>query len=285
MNYLVIHHARCADGLAAALAIARWFDMRSEAGDEIEFFAGDYNAPPPNVAGKTVFLVDFSYRADVVRCMLAQAESVTILDHHKSALLDLQPLFEEGLQGAFDLEHSGCIVAWRWAFGEATPPRLFLHIEDRDLWRFELPHTREIIAWLTSFPYGLEVWDALVDEFEREGDTSALIQGRAILRKHDKDVAELVALTKQRIVLSGHDVPAANLPPTMASDAGHLLAPGEPFAAIFWADAKGLNISLRSDEGGLDVSMIAQLYGGGGHKRAAGFSLPGWEGHVSGALR
>lgn len=277
MNYLVIYHARCADGLAAALAMARWFNAHCEAGDEIEFVAGDYNAPPPDVTGKTVFLVDFSYKADVVRSLLAQAESVTVLDHHKSALLDLQPLFEEGLQGTFDLEHSGCMVAWRWAFGEATPPRLFLHIEDRDLWRFALPHTREVIAWLTSFPYDLGVWDTLVEEFDREGDTAALIQGRAILRKHDKDVAELVALTKQRIVLSGHDVPAANLPPTMASDAGHLLAAGEPFAAVFWADEHGTNFSLRSDENGLDVSTIAQLYGGGGHKHAAGFRLPGWE--------
>jgi nanoRNase/pAp phosphatase (c-di-AMP/oligoRNAs hydrolase) len=32
--------------------------------------------------------------------------------------------------------------------------------------------------------------------------------------------------------------------------------------------------SLRSTEEGLDVSEIAKLYGGGGHKHAAGFKVP-----------
>ena len=29
--------------------------------------------------------------------------------------------------------------------------------------------------------------------------------------------------------------------------------------------------NLRSNTGGVDVSMIAEYYGGGGHERAAGF--------------
>jgi nanoRNase/pAp phosphatase (c-di-AMP/oligoRNAs hydrolase) len=32
--------------------------------------------------------------------------------------------------------------------------------------------------------------------------------------------------------------------------------------------------SLRSKEGGEDVSIIAAKFGGGGHKHAAGFSVP-----------
>ena len=32
--------------------------------------------------------------------------------------------------------------------------------------------------------------------------------------------------------------------------------------------------SLRSTEDGLDVSEIASKFGGGGHKHAAGFSVP-----------
>lgn len=35
-----------------------------------------------------------------------------------------------------------------------------------------------------------------------------------------------------------------------------------------------MSYSLRSREGGVDVSEIAKQFGGGGHKHAAGFRLP-----------
>ena len=52
------------------------------------------------------------------------------------------------------------------------------------------------------------------------------------------------------------------------------MAQGEPFAACYW-DTEGARVfSLRSADDGLDVSEIAKQYGGGGHVRAAGFSVP-----------
>ena len=272
MKALVIYHANCVDGAAAAWVMGQWFEATAEAGGEMSFLAGEYQKAPPDVTGRDVFLVDFSYKAGVVQELLRTANSVTILDHHKSALLDLQPMFEEGLQGMIDLSHSGCMVAWRWAFGDAEPPRLLKHIEDRDLWRFALPNTRELHAWITSFP--LEYLGGLIGEFEIEGDTAALIQGRAIERKHQRDIANLLPTIARPMVIGGHTVAVANLPPTMASDAGHALAAYGPFAAIYY-DGDGVrHFSLRSREDGLDVSEIATQYGGGGHKHAAGFSVP-----------
>ncbi|WP_426808049.1 hypothetical protein ABOC32_16890 [Pseudomonas sp. WOUb67] len=51
-------------------------------------------------------------------------------------------------------------------------------------------------------------------------------EGAAIERKHHKDIAELVAVVKRRLVIGGHDVPAASLPYTLTIDAGHLMAQG-----------------------------------------------------------
>jgi len=82
--------------------------------------------------------------------------------------------------------------------------------------------------------------------------------------------------------IGGHDVPVANLPYTLTSDAGHRMAQGEPFAACYWDTPEGRVFSLRSSANGLDVSAIAADYGGGGHDNAAGFRMPiGWEGDVS----
>src|SRR5262249_14388588 len=99
-------------------------------------------------------------------------------------------------------------------------------------------------------------------------------EGKAIERKHFKDIEELVGVFKHRRVIGGHDVPVSNLPYTLTSDAGHLMAKGEPFAACYWDTPEGRVYSLRSTEGGIDVSTIAKAYGGGGHRDAAGFRVP-----------
>jgi len=99
------------------------------------------------------------------------------------------------------------------------------------------------------------------------------LEGGAIERKHFKDLAELLKVTTRRMKIAGHDVPVANLPYTMSSDAGHQLAQGEKFAACYWDTPDGRVFSLRSSDDGLDVSEIAKLFGGGGHRNAAGFKL------------
>lgn len=76
------------------------------------------------------------------------------------------------------------------------------------------------------------------------------------------------------MVIDGFDVPVANLPYTLSSDAGHLMAQGEPFAACYWDTPAGRVFSLRSSDAGEDVSAVAKTYGGGGHRNAAGFQVP-----------
>jgi hypothetical protein len=59
----------------------------------------------------------------------------------------------------------------------------------------------------------------------------------------------------------------------MASDAGDLLSEGEPFAATYSDTAENRVFSLRSRPEGIDVSEIAKLFGGVGHRHAAGFRI------------
>ena len=259
---LCIYHGNCADGFTAA-----WVVRRALGEDQVEFHAGVYGNPPPDVTGRDVILVDFSYKRPVLEQMTATAASVMILDHHKTAQADL-----EGLTGArtvFDMERAGCRITWDYFFPEETPPTLLLHIEDRDLWRFAMPYTREIQANVFSYPYDFEVWDMLMS-----ADLSVLAkEGAAIERKHHKDVAELTGVTTRRMRIGGHEVPIANLPYTLVSDAAHKLAIGEAFAGCYWDTSEGRVFGLRSTDEGVDVSEVAKLYGGGGHAKAAGFRV------------
>lgn len=274
---LVIYHGNCADGFSAAWCFWKRY------GNQADYHAGVYQQEPPDVTNREVYLVDFSYKAHVVAHMLRTAHSVTLIDHHKTAIDDLRQLKEamvannDGRGDNFgwfcDLERSGATLAWDYLFAGEPRPLLLGHIEDRDLWRFKLPGTREIQANVFSHEYTFETWDRLMSAGQVEL-LQMTVAGAAIERKHHKDIAELVKVCRRRMTIGAHHVWVASLPYTLTSDAGHLMAQGEPFAACYW-DTKDTRVfSLRSTEDGMDVSDIAKAYGGGGHKHAAGFSVP-----------
>ena len=266
MKPLCIYHGNCADGFGAAWVFKRYADR------EHDFHAGVYQEAPPDVAGRDVYLVDFSYKREVVEQMCERATRVVLIDHHKTAIEDLRSLIEaRRIEALVNLEKSGATLAWEWFHGhnEHDMPQLLRHIEDRDLWRFALSGTREIQANVFSFPYDFEVWDSLmaspIDEL--------IAEGRAIERKHFKDVNELLGVTARQMTIGGYVVPVANLPYTLVSDAAHKLAQGKPFAACYWDTPRGRVFGLRSTSDGVDVSEIAKQYGGGGHAHASGFTV------------
>ncbi len=260
MSKLCIYHGNCADGFTGAWVI------RKALGD-IEFHPGVYNNPAPNVEGKDVVLVDFSYSFDVMKEIVAAASSVLVLDHHKTAQENLSSL--KGAEVVFDMNRSGCRIAWDYYFPNQQPPKTLLHVEDRDLWLFNLPNTREVQSCIFSYEYDFENWDMLMSA----NPIALTVDGEAIERKHLKDVRELIAITKTRMCIGGYDVPVANLPYTLASDACNMMAENELFAASYYIRNDGkLVFSLRSKDN-FDVSAIAKQFGGGGHKNAAGFTV------------
>lgn len=295
---LCIYHGNCADGFAAAWVVWKHFSS------EVDLHAGVYGEAPPDVSGRDVIIVDFSYKRLPLSLLVINCASLLILDHHKSAIEDLEKFDEflghQGLsqkyKAVLDTTRSGAMIAWDYFFPGQAPPRLLQHVQDRDLWKFELEGTEDIQAGLFSYPYDMAIWDyymlnkidGTLMSFNEHSNTPTPVvalhnDGIAINRKHHRDIAELLKVTKRRMNIGGHDVPVANLPYTMSSDAGHALGKGEKFAACYWDTPTGRVFSLRSAPEGLDVAKIAMLYGGGGHQHASGFTKPiGWEGEPLG---
>ncbi|MBE9559761.1 MAG: phosphohydrolase [Proteobacteria bacterium] len=269
---LCIYHGNCLDGFGAAWAV------RHALGDDVAFYKGIHQQSPPDVTGMDVFLVDFSYKKDVLEDMLGVAASITILDHHISAEKDLSVLLKAGkIQGLFDMNQSGAMLTWQWFVPDRPAPELIAYIQDRDLWQFKLEGTREINAALASYPYDFEVWDRLMES--ADGIEALKRDGEAIERRLQKDVKELIASGVRRMVIGGHDVPVLNASSAYVSDAGHIMSIGEAFAACYWDHADGRSFSLRSSDDGIDVAEVAKKYGGGGHEKAAGFTVQiGWQG-------
>lgn len=273
MKPLVIYHANCTDGFSAA-----WVFHHKDP-DGFDFHPGSYGAAPPDVTGREVYLVDFSYPRAVLLKMGETAKSITVLDHHKTAMADLASLSQDAAEGdyctmqvVFDMDRSGCAIAWDFMFPNQPRPLLLGHVQDRDLWKFKLDGTRDVMAYVFSFKQSFETWDRLMAAAPVEL-LKMTAAGSAIERKHAKDVVEIVSMCQRSMVIGGHKVMAAGVPSTMASDAGSLMAQGKPFAACYYDTHSHRCFSLRSSDAGLDVSAIAKEYGGGGHRNAAGFRV------------
>lgn len=258
---LVIYHAGCSDGFGAAWAAHKVLGGRAE------YYAAHYGEPPPDVTGKRVAIVDFSYSRSVTESMIELAESLIILDHHKTAAENLRDLPEL----VFDNSHSGAILSWNYFHPGKEAPRFLKYIEDRDLWKWEMPYSKEFSAAFDMVPWEFE-------EFEKFEDDSvvddAINRGKYILA-YSKTVIKKVCEKAQPRKWRGKSVMAVNSS-HWQSEIGNKLAQDCDFAIIWYYshEDRKTRVSCRAFHEEIDVTEVARAYGGGGHKKAAGFELP-----------
>lgn len=266
MKTAVLYH-NDADGFGAAYAV--W--KAADTDETILFLPVQYGEPFPELpeSVEELFIVDFSYDRDL--CIaLADKYKLLILDHHKTAQTALQDL----PFARFDMSKSGAILAWEHFFGPDTDyfepiPSILQYVQDRDLWRFNLPYSEEVNLYISTLQKDFSAWDAFnLDE--------AIASGIAIKRFRDSQVAKAIKSNVRFEDVAGYRVPVLNLTENV-SEVGNELCKQFPEAAfsISYSDRRdGLrSYSLRSI-GEFDVSAIAKQFGGGGHRNAAGFTTP-----------
>ncbi|MAF25258.1 hypothetical protein CL634_06750 [bacterium] len=257
----VIYHAECTDGFGSAYAAWKLL------GNRAEYHARKHGTPPPDVKGKNVVILDFSFDNATIKKMIEDAEALVVIDHHKTAMVELHDISNT----IFDMSHSGTVLSWNFFHPGKDPPKFLLYIEDRDLWKWELPYSKEFSAAFDMIPFEFE-------EFEKFEDDSvfddAAKRGSYILA-YSKTVVKKVCEQAQKRKMDDKDVLVVNSSHWM-SEIGARLAPDCDFAMIwYWDhDAKHTKVSLRAFHEMVDVSEISKKFGGGGHKKAAGFQLP-----------
>lgn len=250
---IVLYHADCSDGFGAAWALWKKFPSAT-------FVPVKHGQPPPpDLKDRRVVIVDFSYGRPILESMASETKELLILDHHITAERTL-----DGFPNAyFDQTKSGAVLGWEWAHG-TTAPWLLQYIQDKDLWTWALPGSREINAALASYPFDFIVWD-------RFTQSSLEQEGRAILRYEHELVGKLVAQAAL-VEFQGVVVPSVHSA-ILTSQIGERLSPHHPFCLI-WHDRDDRRyFSMRSRAEGTDVGTIAASFGGGGHTHAAGFSV------------
>jgi hypothetical protein len=264
---VVIYHAHCQDGFGAALAAYTKFK------DTASYIAcSDRLIPPAGITGKEVYILDFSYPQEVLQELRHSTAKLVIIDHHISAKEAVTSVAEH----IYSEEHSGAYLAWEYFVGTKIP-RLITFLEIIDLASDKEGEHRDLTTYILSKPYDFKVYQALLEEFEDEARLPYLKN----LGKAQSDYLSLLldAIIEEPdfVDFEGYTIPCINasLPLNEKSIAlTKLYTKYPPFSMSYRFDNELIKVSLRGN-GDVDLSVIAQKYGGGGHRNASGFVLPG----------
>ncbi len=251
-----LYHAGCEDGFASALVPWQIF------GSTAKYIPVSHGEPPPRLpSDASVVITDFSYKRDTILNLAKSVEKIVLLDHHQTAQEDLENLdFTH-----FNMEKSGATLSWEYWHPDEAIPDLFLYIEDRDLWRFQLDKSAEINAAIASYPFDFTIWTQFnIPELS--------IEGVHILRSIRQQVTR-IADRATRQLISGYEVPVVNTS-AHASDILDELGrkfPDAPFSACFYDNGQGERRWSLASAGNFDVGNLARDLGGGGHYHRSGF--------------
>ena len=254
----VIYHNNCSDGFAAAYAI--W--KHAPAYRDIQYIPMSFSDRLPSFLNSDkILVIDFSFSKEVCDKINDQALKFQILDHHKTAYDELK----DCKYAKFDMTKSGAMLAWEWCTKE-EPPDLIKYVQDRDLWKLELPMTREYSAALRSYPFNFEIWDKLGTEKLKE-------EGIILVEATKTAVAQTCknAFTKK---ICGYDVPVVNASLNFSEVGAWLLKlyPEAKFSVYYFDKSDGYRQWGLRSKPDFDCSVIAKKFGGGGHPQSSGFT-------------
>lgn len=273
-DQVIIYHANCIDGSMGALCA--YYDF-----PKAYFHPATHNKEDDildNVKDKDVYFIDFCYKEDKTRAICELAKSVVFLDHHQTSLPYIEKIVDENTKckSFCSMAKSGAMLAYEY-FSTAhecyIEARLVELVQDRDLWKWAYPETEAV----TSFLYTLPQFDPKIEQTWVDWHlycTEYLIEeltalGHPIVKARQKNIEDgCKRAFKARMF--DREIYIANATDCFSEIAGELALKGE-FGATFHINSQGKYVySLRVANGDLDISVLAETVGGGGHKKAAG---------------
>lgn len=264
---IILYHANCPDGFGAAYSAWKKF------GETAEYRAMNYGKPAPDdLAGAHVYFVDFCYAQEEMDQVKAVAKTLTVLDHHEGT----EDIVRSMPEHVYDVDRSGASITWSYFHPDTEVPELIRFVEDDDLFRFALPDTKAVMAYLSVQPFTFELWDELATTLQDPATAATLLDKARNYREYFDLLISLAVERAKLVEFEGHTIYIGQTHPmkTMISALGHELAKKQgPFALIVQIGKEGLRVSMRGD-GSIDLTKIAQKYGGNGHISSAAFLAP-----------
>lgn len=287
MNFdLVIYHGGCPDGFSGA-----WVFKHNNC--HVDTYGSKHGVKHIDITDKRVAIVDFSYPREETIEMSKEASYLVVLDHHQSAKDELSGL-DLGDKGEiiFDMNRSGAQIAWDYLYPNVSRPWFIDYVADRDLWQKRLHKTDEIsiAMWFDGYFNDFQKLENLfytvpLLEFDQPGSSSMAIVEKGELLIESKNIE--VETYSKRAVLATLKTPIGNFkiritacPRQYRSDVGNVITKlfdDSDCSGIYWYDhyVREWWISLRcGDNHTLNLSDVTRsLPNGGGHPKAAGFTI------------
>jgi oligoribonuclease NrnB/cAMP/cGMP phosphodiesterase (DHH superfamily) len=263
-DIVIIYHDHCQDGFGAAFAAWKKF------GDSASYIpCSDRKNPPEGLVNKEVYILDFSYPAEVLLSLESVNKKLVIIDHHISA--------KEAVMGVkehlFCSERSGAYLSWQY-FVSSNVPHFIELLDIIDLAKDKTDSFNDETTYILSKPYSFEAYEELCSDFSDNTKLSEIKKLGAAQNQYLKNIIQTLTEDPSFVEFEGYTVPCLNvyLPINEKSLLlKELYTKYPPFAISYRLDDGKIKASLRSDGITFDVSELAAKYGGGGHKGAAGF--------------
>lgn len=278
----VLYHGNCSDGFGSAFVVWHYYDINNL--KMPEFIACKHTTEEPfnkefldKLTGKNVFMCDFSYKYQYLEKIIGAASSFMILDHHKSAKLDLESVPDH--QKIFRMDKSGCGIVWDFYFEDKPLPKFLAHIQDRDIWEFKLADTENFTTYFYEEKFDFELWREYLDENKVQ---DAINCGKSWISYKDIVIDNIIRNSRWIVqkIDNNYVIIVYSNSSIFKSEIGSRLFSKYPFAdfSCVWDYKLGIDktiYSLRSTDNRYDVSLISKKFGGGGHRNAAGLELSG----------
>ncbi len=264
---------------------------------DIELRGWDYKDEVPSFETMDGFdeiiLIDVTFPFDILQ-ELGTKTKLTVIDHHTSFKKQVDNHLQIGhdvvtdnlkyitFEYIYDEKLSACELGFKYYFGY-IPPIIEL-VGKYDTWRANGTSEWEtVVLPMKYYLYGKvnkpdDVKNYWFDKYSGDIVDSMLEIGESIMeyeRKMDESKTNSYAFEREayglRALCINTNFMSSETMITKFDSSKHDIMIGFAYNGNNWG------ISLRSIEGGADVSQIARERGGGGHKGAAGFQVDNFE--------
>lgn len=271
MKTYILYHANCQDGMGAAYAAWKKFGDNKN----VHYIPVHYGSPAFKMdEGSMVYVLDFSFKRDILIDLKSKMTRVVVIDHHKDAMEQLQGLDDV----VFDNNHSGAVLSWKYFHENEPVPHVLLTIEDRDLWKFNFPETNYVSKGIKVSIEDFRELDQYAQSKESCGHLVAIGQQADFFdqKEIERSIYKVNYWYNETL---GLKFAVGNVNNLISEIGNHLCKTLDVHCSVtyFITNQNKVVFNLRSI-GDVDVSIIARNYGGNGHKNASGFNMPLEEG-------
>ncbi|MGB9680945.1 MAG: DHHA1 domain-containing protein [Minisyncoccia bacterium] len=260
------YHANCLDGIFSSWAAYLKFKEKAD----YKAFNYGLSNEFDKIRNKKIYFLDLSLPRKIIQKLKENNNYLVLIDHHLSSK-NILDLFDET---KYDPSHCGCVLTYSYFFKNKKILKIFKYIEDIDLWQLKVKNSKEVYSYLESIDdLNFKKMKNLANQLEDPKTRKKIIEKGKIIEAYKNSLLKKLGEKAFLVRFENYEVLAVNTS-CLVSEIGNYLAKQKPpFSIIFYYNDNGLRVSLRGDKS-VDLSKIAEKYGGGGHFSAASFLWP-----------